>query len=208
LLNINPEGKLLKEMKDIMDEIEIITRINQQQQTVAETFVKHIKQSLLSKLRPKSPWDPVATLYENGNDTGSWPLQMEQREAANWTLARANHLLKDIQDRISELNTLQENAKNTSAAVSTSLCRTEWPVVAFTNDLQLKDLLTLKQQQAGVIEAREAVDQAKETLKQGRSIMLFTVVTMVFVSTFGCPLCFDKQSWSLQITYWPDLARA
>jgi chaperonin cofactor prefoldin len=125
LLNINPEGKLLKEIKDVMDEIDIITRINQQQQTVAETFVKHIKQSLLSKLRPKSPWDPVATSYENGNDTGSCPLQMEQREAANWTLARANHLLKDIQDRISELNTLQENAKNTSAAVSTILCRTE-----------------------------------------------------------------------------------
>ena len=59
---------------------------------------------------------------------------------------------------------------------------------SFTNDQQLKDLLTLKQQQAGVIEAREAVEQAKRTLRQGRSIMLFTVVTMVFVSSFGCPL--------------------
>jgi hypothetical protein len=47
---------------------------------------------------------------------------------------------------------------------------------------QLKDLLTLKQQQAGVIEAREAVKQAAETLKQGQSIMLFTLVTIVFVS--------------------------
>lgn len=60
---------------------------------------------------------------------------------------------------------------------------------SFANDLQLKDLLTLKQQQAGVIEAREAVEQGKETLKQGRSIILFTVVTMVFVSRFGYPLC-------------------
>jgi len=42
--------------------------------------------------------------------------------------------------------------------------------------------LALKQQQAGVIEAREAVRQATETLKQGKSIMLFTVVTIVFVS--------------------------
>jgi len=47
---------------------------------------------------------------------------------------------------------------------------------------QLKDLLTLKQQQAGVIEAREAVKQAALTLKQGQSIMLFTVVTIIFVS--------------------------
>jgi hypothetical protein len=48
--------------------------------------------------------------------------------------------------------------------------------------LQLKDLLALKQQQAGVIEAREAVRQATETFKQGKSIMLFTVVTIVFAS--------------------------
>ena len=41
-----------------------------------------------------------------------------------------------------------------------------------------------------MIEAREAVKQAKETLKQGQSIMLFTVVTMVFVSSFGCPPLF------------------
>jgi len=123
LLNINPEGKLLKEIKDIIDEIHIITRINQQQQTVAETFVKHIRQSLLPKLRSKSAWDPVGVLYENGNDTESQPLQMEQREAANWTLTRANQLLKDIQDRIFELNTLEENAKNTSVAVSIG---TEW----------------------------------------------------------------------------------
>jgi hypothetical protein len=45
----------------------------------------------------------------------------------------------------------------------------------------LKDLLELKQQQAGVVEAREAVKQGEETLRQGRSIMLFTIVTITFV---------------------------
>ena len=64
-------------------------------------------------------------LYENGNNTESQSLQMEQREAASWTLVRANHLLKDIQDRIFELDTLEENAKNTSAAVSITLDGTE-----------------------------------------------------------------------------------
>ena len=192
MLNINPEGKLLKEIKDIIDEIHIITRINLQQQTVAEIFVKHIEQSLLPKLRSKYALDPVAALYENGTDTESQLSQLEQREAANWTLARANHLLRDIHDRISELNTLQENAKNTAAAVSTSFVADRMTCCSFTNYLQLKDLLTLKQQQAGVIEAREAVKQAKETLKQGRSIMLFTVVTILFVSSFGCPPLFDN----------------
>jgi hypothetical protein len=35
--------------------------------------------------------------------------------------------------------------------------------------------LDLKQQQAGVVEAREVVKQGEETLKQGRAIMLFTI---------------------------------
>jgi len=37
----------------------------------------------------------------------------------------------------------------------------------------------LKLQQAGVIQAQEA---SEEALKQGRSIMLFTVITIIFVS--------------------------
>lgn len=47
---------------------------------------------------------------------------------------------------------------------------------------QVKDLLELKQQQAGVLQAWQAVNQAEETIRQGRSIMIFTVVTIVFVS--------------------------
>jgi hypothetical protein len=36
------------------------------------------------------------------------------------------------------------------------------------------------------LEAREAVEQGRETVRQGRTIMLFTVVTIIFVS--GMPL--------------------
>jgi hypothetical protein len=59
----------------------------------------------------------------------------------------------------------------------------------------LQDLLDLKQKQASVIEARSArrdakasADQAEastslayETVKQGWSIMIFTIVTIIFV---------------------------
>jgi hypothetical protein len=50
LLNINPEGNLLKETKDILDELHIMTRIKAQQQMVAESFVKHIRHILLPKV--------------------------------------------------------------------------------------------------------------------------------------------------------------
>jgi hypothetical protein len=59
----------------------------------------------------------------------------------------------------------------------------------------LKDLLTLKQQQAGVVEAREAVKQATETLKQGRSIMLFTIITIIFL-----PLSFCASIFGMNVT--------
>jgi hypothetical protein len=45
----------------------------------------------------------------------------------------------------------------------------------------------LKQQQAGVVQARKAVQQTEETLRQGRSIMLFTVITIIFVRPASLP---------------------
>lgn len=58
----------------------------------------------------------------------------------------------------------------------------------------MKDILTLKQQQAGVIEAREAVKQAQLTLKQGQSIMIFTIVTIVFLPLSFCVGFFGMNS--------------
>lgn len=50
-----------------------------------------------------------------------------------------------------------------------------------TNDPQLRDLLSLKQQQASIIEAKLALKRADESVIQGRSIMLFTIVTIIFL---------------------------
>ncbi|KAK4223068.1 magnesium transport protein cora [Podospora fimiseda] len=130
LLNINPEGELLKEAKDIMDELHIMMRIKEQQQTVMENMIKHIRRR--SETLP-----------------------------AHSSVVPGESLLTDHSSRISELQALLQNAQLTSAA--------------------LKDLLTLKQQQASVIEAREAVKQAQLTLKQGQSIMIFTIVTIIFL---------------------------
>src|SRR3569833_3329378 len=51
LLNINPEGNLLKEVKDILDEIQIHTKIQEQQQIVLESFVKNIRLALMQRVR-------------------------------------------------------------------------------------------------------------------------------------------------------------
>ncbi|KAK3380756.1 hypothetical protein B0T24DRAFT_591210 [Lasiosphaeria ovina] len=177
LLNINPEGNLLKEVKDIMDEIYIMMRIKEQQQSVMENLVKHVRRTMAPLARPRrtgtsqaaTSWDIVLGASAEDypyRDEASRVREEEMREQARRTLARADHLLLDLAERISELQTLLQNAQNTSAA--------------------LKDLLTLKQQQAGVIEAREAVKQAQLTLKQGQSIMIFTIVTIIFLPLSFC----------------------
>ncbi|KAL2168027.1 hypothetical protein VTG60DRAFT_503 [Thermothelomyces hinnuleus] len=159
LLNINPEGELLKEVKDIQDELHIMIRIKKQQQAVVESFAKHIRRALTPLLERSS-------LHHSQDPDPGGICEEKQRQSAQRTLNKADVLLEDIDERIGELRALQQNAQNTSSA--------------------LKDLLTLKQQQAGVIEAREAVKQAQLTLKQGQSIMIFTVVTIVFLPLSFC----------------------
>jgi hypothetical protein len=39
----------------------------------------------------------------------------------------------------------------------------------------------LKQQQASIIEAKHALKRADESVVQGRSVMLFTIVTIIFL---------------------------
>jgi hypothetical protein len=52
----------------------------------------------------------------------------------------------------------------------------------------LTDLLALKQQQASVVQAWQSVKQSEEAVSQGRAIMMFTVVTIFFVSATQFPL--------------------
>lgn len=54
---------------------------------------------------------------------------------------------------------------------------------------QLQELLTLKQQQASIVAAKAALDradqsvkQADESIQQGKAIMAFTIMTIIFVS--------------------------
>jgi hypothetical protein len=48
---------------------------------------------------------------------------------------------------------------------------------------QLQALLSLKQQEISITESRAALQQGEESVKQGRAIMAFTIVTIFFVST-------------------------
>ncbi|EMR72403.1 putative ankyrin repeat protein [Eutypa lata UCREL1] len=161
LLTVNPEGKLLKEVKDIIDEIHIILKIQSQQQTVMKAFVKNIRQILRARCRRRGRRISHGSGDENTDSSFETSDGSPEESAMRKTLRRADDLLSDVQERTSELVDLLNGAKTTSSA--------------------LKDLLTLKQQQAGVIEAREAVKIAAETKKQGQYAVTFTGITIIFL---------------------------
>ena len=212
LLNINPEGNLLKEVKDIVDELHIMMRIKEQQQTVMEGLVKQVRRVMVPLTRvakrekkhhmsqESSSWDVVlGAAMEGGREDQEVDEARERaRDNAKRTVARADQLLVDLGERIAELKALLTIAQNTSAAVSPPTPRSAAPLSVYHRLTslcpQLKDILTLKQQQASVIEAREAVKQAQLTLKQGQSIMIFTIITIIFLPLSFCVGFFGMNS--------------
>lgn len=127
LLNINPEGNLLKEVKDVVDEIHIMMRIKEQQQTVMESLVKQIRRVMVPVARPrkKTPsqvstsWDLVlGAAMDSDTPYAEDDVHESEREHARQTLERADQLLVDLSERISELQALLQIAMNTSSAVS------------------------------------------------------------------------------------------
>jgi Mg2+ and Co2+ transporter CorA len=63
--------------------------------------------------------------------------------------------------------------------------------------VQVNDLIGLKQQQASVIQAYQAIQQGEETVKQGKAIMLFTVMTIIFVK----PIFYMHTLLSINISF-------
>lgn len=144
LLNINPEGELLKEIKDIMDELHIMMRIKEQQQTVMEGFVKHIRRTMMPLVRAQQPtsltssaWEaasavPIGSVSPYSDESGRRPERQreQQRENAEQTLNGADNLLLDLQERIAELRALLQSAQNTSAAVRRPPAPLIYPIIS------------------------------------------------------------------------------
>ncbi|KAH6693606.1 hypothetical protein F5X68DRAFT_247974 [Plectosphaerella plurivora] len=184
LLDIRREGKLQREIKDIIDELDMMMYLGAQQAKVLKRF-KRLAQQMLSPVAAyKEPDRNSDILPALKTRTESWSLEegaqspghgagessysgpghdcpSNRRKKYSWFSNHATVLMADVEDRAAELEGLKKSAL--SAAEN------------------IKELLSLKQQQASVVQAYESVRQAEETVKQGRSIMMFTIVTIIFV---------------------------
>ncbi|KAK6857196.1 hypothetical protein PG995_007383 [Apiospora arundinis] len=187
-LDINPEGALLKEAQDIAEELKMMKRIYNEQLKVVKDFKRHLHypqgrrtekadsayqiQKLLLDLvspRDKPPHNDEEDRDEEDcdeefHDETETPKYRQRQltcQTEDDTLHEAEGVLELVKSRRAEIIELEQSAMHT--------CR------------QLEGFLTLKQQQASIVEAKAALQRAEESVKQGRATMVFTVVTIFFL---------------------------
>ncbi|PTU24414.1 hypothetical protein P175DRAFT_034708 [Aspergillus ochraceoroseus IBT 24754] len=134
--NILQEAELLREIKDIRDELNILIALAVDQETV---------------------WKQL--------------FQLEDLDNRQFHACTPSLIKEDLEDMASEAKTVQES---------------------------LDSLLDLKQKQASIKEAETGRKQAEDTGKQANTIMVFTVVTIIFL-----PLSFLSSLFALNVSDFP-----
>lgn len=117
LLNVTPEAELQREIRDIIDELDIILHIAKQQNEMISRFVKLASQII----------DADVKRYEDGGRTTLNPLnerrttldRLNQQQRAFKT--HSEDLLSETKDRIDELSGLKISAESTAQNVSLSI---------------------------------------------------------------------------------------
>ncbi|KFA54065.1 hypothetical protein S40293_05549 [Stachybotrys chartarum IBT 40293] len=150
LLNITQEGKLQRETKDIIEELDIMIHISRKQRELLKRFKKHAEILLDPQGTFKSGLDPTTTKDTN-----------EEYEQWKWFRGNAEEVLQEVEDHLDELSGLHKSAED--------VCKS------------LDSLLSLKQQQASAVQAWQSIRHGEEAVKQGRAIMIFTVITIIFL---------------------------
>lgn len=171
LLDVTPEAELQREIRDIIDELDIMLHIVGQQEEVIKRFVRFAEDVLRTNPVKSSGQAAPAAPVDVQNIVADQIKSFEARRA---------DLLSEVEDRIKELEGLKASALSTAENVGVFLFIHLIKLVRLTVS-QVNDLLSLKQQQASVVQAYEAMKQGEETVRQGKAIMVFTVMTILFV---------------------------
>jgi Mg2+ and Co2+ transporter CorA len=180
LLDIHTEGRLQRQIKDIIDELDMMLHVYKKQREVMRRFCRNVEQMM----DPEGRWKQNAmreTVDYNVPDEQR-AAELEKRDQLLWFSLRSEELLSDVDGRVEELDGLRNAAETTARSVSLVISsNSALGGQRLMNHSQINDILTLKQQQASVVQAWESVKQGDETVRQGRSIMFFTVFTILFL---------------------------
>ncbi|KAK7740946.1 hypothetical protein SLS53_005009 [Cytospora paraplurivora] len=138
-LHINPEGRLLREAQDIAEELRIMIGIYAQQLSVVKDFHKCLEQL-------------------NGGPIGARDRDLKRlvRHLSVMWEHQTNAAIKTFQS-LGELESLDDMIEEIE---SRKIEIEDLESVALRTCQQLQELLSLKQQQAGIVEAKAALERA------------------------------------------------
>lgn len=168
-MNINPEAGLMRQADNILSDLAIIRQIKAIQREVLEQYHVHAARILVPNyglgvgvnLLQRTPaLRDVKRMREALYDDEALPA--EKKSVANWTLECADESELFLSDQYKQIDNLYAAAEH---------CHK-----------RLEDLLDSKNRYAGIVSAWEAVANSVEQSNQGKSIMLFSVLSIIFVS--------------------------
>ncbi|CAN8097527.1 unnamed protein product [Discula destructiva] len=190
-LSINLEGRLLREAQDISEELRIMISIYSQQLNAVSDFHKslqHLNGAHIPKSRFRDHHSRIETIIQKHFDR-----ERRRHVADDKTLSSKeleldylDDLVEEVRDRKAEMEDLEAAAQRT--------CQL------------LQELLSLKQQQASIEEAKDALVRADETVDQGKAIMAFTIMTIIF-TPLGFFTSFFGMNNAATGTEWMTLGR-
>lgn len=172
-LNIGVEWNILVEAQNVIEELQVMQEIFTQQINVLKDCHKALK-TIHWNPSPKVNYFgkedsfSASSFSSNAPGDGS-PISpravMSSAETAGVlqeaAMDRMMSLIADMEQRREELVSMEKLQNKTRS--------------------QLRELLDMKQQQSNIIEAKAAIRRADESVLQGRSIVVFTVVTIFFL---------------------------
>ncbi|KAK3298764.1 uncharacterized protein B0H64DRAFT_422501 [Chaetomium fimeti] len=180
LMNINPEAGLMKQADNILSDLGIIRQIKSIQREVLEKYHIHVARRLVPKYGlgvnitlPHTPALRDVRRMREELDDGQ-DIFDDKKSAANWTLECADESELFLSDQYKQIDGLHTAAEH---------CHK-----------RLQDLLDTKSRYAGIVSAWEAVANSIEQSNQGKSIMLFSVLSIIFL-----PLSFITSVFGMNI---------
>ncbi|RYP20432.1 hypothetical protein DL765_002808 [Monosporascus sp. GIB2] len=192
LLDISLEGRLLRETKDVLEELDIMLHFMQTQRGIGDKFVKQVEHML----DPEAKWRDSFSSHDwtsgrrppppaLARRPGTGPVSAEderRRQQFNWFRTNACDIMCRFVDRIDEVEDLKSAAESTA--------------------LGLHNLLDLKQQQADIVRLWQ-VTKLDETARKDRIMM---VILMALVSALAAlfnefPSASSGLRWLLSVSY-------
>ncbi|KAH8892695.1 hypothetical protein GQ53DRAFT_805688 [Thozetella sp. PMI_491] len=183
LLDINAEGKLQSEIKDIIEEIDIMLSIIRSQKEVLKSYISQVEEIL----NPNGEFGSRATTWTVDEETQVTEFQSDSPSAATrrplkaeTTFPPRNELPSHIKNKV-VFRSFMKNASELAAKLSSHVEELDrLRTSAQTTAESIKDILALKQQQASALQSWQSSRDAEVTVNQGRSVMVFTVITIIF----------------------------